>query len=88
MVFDYPNAMALARLVAGELLGIAGADLPAVPAAAAVAAEPVAVVGMGCRYPGGVASPEELWALLAAGRGCGVRVPGGPGLGHRGIVRS
>ncbi|MBN3723240.1 type I polyketide synthase [Burkholderia sp. Ac-20379] len=29
--------------------------------------EPIAIVGMGCRLPGGVNSPDELWAMLAAG---------------------
>src|ERR1700678_2313623 len=32
------------------------------------AGEPIAIVGMGCRYPGGVADPNGLWELLVAGR--------------------
>ncbi|WP_246258623.1 beta-ketoacyl synthase N-terminal-like domain-containing protein, partial [Amycolatopsis anabasis] len=29
--------------------------------------EPIAIVAMGCRFPGGVSSPDELWRLVAGG---------------------
>ncbi|OSC40411.1 type I polyketide synthase [Mycobacterium decipiens] len=37
--------------------------------------EPIAVIGMGCRFPGEVNNPEQFWDLLCAGRSGIVRVP-------------
>ncbi|MFD6666199.1 SDR family NAD(P)-dependent oxidoreductase, partial [Micromonospora chalcea] len=67
LVFDYPTPQALAAHVHAELAGAAGG--PAAPGARTTtrADEPLAIVGMACRYPGGVESPDELWALLAGG---------------------
>jgi pimaricinolide synthase PimS2 len=68
LVFDYPSSAVLAGYLRGELLGVRAGAAAGVPAAAAtVDGEPLAIVGMGCRLPGGVTDPEQLWDLLAAG---------------------
>src|SRR5258708_16343154 len=43
------------------------------------ASEPLAIVGMSCRYPGGVTSPADLWELVAAGRPGTSEFPGDRG---------
>ncbi|WP_222108306.1 type I polyketide synthase, partial [Streptomyces sp. SAJ15] len=71
LVFDRPHPLALARRLREELVGddAAAADadgaLPA-PAVGGATDEPVAIIGMACRYPGGVRSAEGLWDLVAS----------------------
>ena len=37
--------------------------------------EPIAIIGIGCRFPGGVDSPEAFWELLHSGRDAVTEVP-------------
>ncbi|WP_051021576.1 type I polyketide synthase [Nocardia araoensis] len=68
LVFDHPNSRAVAEFLVSRI-----ADAPAArPRPARVtprirADEPIAIVGMSCRYPGGVSSAEQLWQLLVSG---------------------
>ncbi|MGB3439763.1 MAG: SDR family NAD(P)-dependent oxidoreductase, partial [Actinophytocola sp.] len=48
-------------------------------AARGAAPEPIAVVGMGCRFPGGVADPDALWRLVADGGDAVTGLPEGRG---------
>ncbi|WP_344599051.1 SDR family NAD(P)-dependent oxidoreductase, partial [Streptomyces violaceusniger] len=68
LIFDHPTPAALARHLDAELFGATDMAAPVpVPAVAHPADEPIAIVGMSCRLPGGVDSPEALWNLLTGG---------------------
>ncbi|GAA1088893.1 hypothetical protein GCM10009577_08150 [Streptomyces javensis] len=58
LAFDHPTPAAVAAFLAGVT------DAPVRRTVAADDGDPVVIVGMACRYPGGVADPEGLWRLV------------------------
>ncbi|MFS8104568.1 SDR family NAD(P)-dependent oxidoreductase [Lentzea alba] len=71
LLFDYPTPLALAEHLRG--------GRPVEAAVSRVVDEPIAIVGMACRYPGGVRSPEDLWRLVADGGEAISGLPSGRG---------
>ncbi|KUJ33602.1 hypothetical protein ACZ90_71195, partial [Streptomyces albus subsp. albus] len=67
LVYDHPTPAALARFLLDELTEAPAAAEPLPRSAGGGEAEPIAIVGMACRFPGGVASPEDLWRLVTEG---------------------
>ncbi|WP_345662708.1 SDR family NAD(P)-dependent oxidoreductase, partial [Streptomyces iranensis] len=66
LVFDYPTPTALAVRL-GELF-VGETPVPVRgPVSVVGQDEPLAIVGMACRLPGGVSSPEDLWRLVESG---------------------
>ncbi|MEU5429762.1 SDR family NAD(P)-dependent oxidoreductase [Streptomyces olivoreticuli] len=69
LVFDHPTPQALAAHLVHRLAGTsATATASPVTAAASGADEPIAIVSMACRLPGGVTSADELWGLVDSGK--------------------
>ncbi|MGI5499105.1 SDR family NAD(P)-dependent oxidoreductase [Lentzea sp. CA-135723] len=64
VVYDYPSPRDLAGHLSARL---AGDDAEVIADSTAPADEPIAIIGMSCRFPGGVGNPEQLWDLVTAG---------------------
>ncbi|MFI0816153.1 SDR family NAD(P)-dependent oxidoreductase [Streptomyces sp. NPDC021098] len=67
LVFDYPTSAVLARHLLDEVSGTVHEAHVKPVMTAADDGDPIAIIGMACRYPGGVSSPEDLWRLVDEG---------------------
>ena len=67
LIFDYPTPNGLAGYIRTELAGVPQ-EIKHAPVVRATGDDPIAIVGMSCRYPGGVNSPDDLWDMLTEGR--------------------
>ncbi|MGW0811319.1 type I polyketide synthase, partial [Nonomuraea sp. NPDC002799] len=76
-LFDYPTPLALIGHLRDALAGVRTTQ--PVTTMAAKLDEPIAITAMACRYPGGVASPEALWQLVADGVDAITEFPGNRG---------
>ncbi|MFI5468797.1 type I polyketide synthase [Streptomyces cacaoi] len=73
VTFDHPTPRALAEHLRAEVFG---GPRPVAEAVLAVEADdPVVIIGMACRLPGDVSSPDELWRLVCEGRDALSRFP-------------
>jgi acyl transferase domain-containing protein len=67
LAFDRPTPAAIAKYLLERVLMPSESPAPAPVAAARPADEPIAIVGIGCRYPGGISDCESFWRLLGDG---------------------
>ncbi|MFD3556733.1 SDR family NAD(P)-dependent oxidoreductase [Streptomyces goshikiensis] len=80
VLFDHPTPDALVRRLRTEFTSDPAAPEPAAgEARSAASEEPLAIVGMSCRFPGGAHSPEDLWQLVSSGTDAVGPLPTGRG---------
>ncbi|OLF06862.1 polyketide synthase [Actinophytocola xinjiangensis] len=74
LVFDHPTGDLLVTHLLDELFDTTGNVTDTVTSA--VDGDPIVVVGMACRYPGGITTPEQLWEFVTGGGDAITPVPG------------
>ncbi|MGK8522863.1 SDR family NAD(P)-dependent oxidoreductase [Nocardia asteroides] len=79
LLFDFPSPAELAAHLRAELAGARPEESGPARQRTPRGDDPVVIVGMGCRFPGDVAGPEQLWTLVADGRDAVTEFPGNRG---------
>ncbi|MFE7134109.1 SDR family NAD(P)-dependent oxidoreductase, partial [Streptomyces sp. NPDC057638] len=85
LIFDYPTPDALARHVVACADETGPKSSVGDTAPVAVADDPIAIVSMACRYPGGANTPEKLWHLLSTGTDLIAEFPADRGWDREGL---
>ena len=67
VLFDYPTLDGLADFLLGEVLALETPAVAAVGVERSAMDEPIAIIGMDCRFPGGADGPDAFWRLLRDG---------------------
>ncbi|MET7889578.1 beta-ketoacyl reductase, partial [Streptomyces avermitilis] len=65
LVFDYPSPTKLAQFLLSEIAELQPDNSTPLPRPRAELDEPIAIVGMACRFPGGVTSADDFWDLIS-----------------------
>jgi len=71
-VFDYPTIVGLSNYITAQL---SGEILTHEIDDSVVSQDPIAVIGLSCRLPGGANSPQQFWELLSQGFDGGIDIP-------------
>ncbi|MDZ8033648.1 SDR family NAD(P)-dependent oxidoreductase [Nostoc sp. DedSLP04] len=73
--FDFPNIERLTHYLATDVLALAQAKANQPNDPISDIYEPIAIVGMSCRFPGDATDPESFWQLLASGTNTRAEIP-------------